>query len=447
MHKLGCREQEGKMAVVPRWSRPRRRSLPQVRRFMWVMGLAVVLGAVLRGPVLWGLAYARRGDGAGIDFSIFVQSGRALARDANPYATFAGPLWRATPWTAGPNLNPPVVLLLLRPLASLAPYAAFHAWQAISLLCYLAALLLLARAYPRRSLPLTVGWAVSLFGLWQTIFAGNLYLPLVLVCTGAWLLLARGHPRAACVLIGVAAALKPQLLVWLVLLALTGTAGPALLGAAVFIGLWALPVLVFGPAVYTQWLTVLPGPFVASTADGSLIGVLAHHGLIRLGAPFAVALLGGLAFVVRRRRPDPLTVSGLGLVAALLASPITWAGYLLLLVPLFFAWRWSWPLWVTAGMLLIPDDVLLRENAGWPVLTDLPGVVHMALLLLLMAALLGGRFRRVPLRPLQVAPYAYGPAATTVRPTDDAGRFRPSLPESTRLASVPSPSRQRYWRS
>ena len=332
------------MAVAAPNTHPRRRNPQQVRRFVWVMGLAVTLGAVLRGPILWGLTYARRGDGAGIDFSIFVQSGRALAHGANPYASFAGPLWRVTPWAVGPNLNPPVSLLLLRPLARLAPLAAFHAWQAwqiISLLCYLAALLLLARAYPRRSISLIVAWAVSLFGFWQTLFDGNLYLPLVLVCAGAWLLLARGHPRAACVLIGVAAAFKPQLLVWLVLLALAGATGSAILGGVVVVGLWALPVLVFGPTVYVQWLAVLPGPFVTSTANGSLIGVLAHHGLTRLGTPLVAALLGGLALVVRRRRPDLLTVSGLGLVAALLASPITWAGYLLLLAPLFFAWRWS----------------------------------------------------------------------------------------------------------
>jgi len=389
------------MAIARCWSHSGQAALPRVRHLVWVTGLAVVLIAVLSGPLLWGLGYACRSDGGGVDFSIFLQSGRALARGANPYAAFTGPLWRATPWIVEPNLNPPVSLVLLRPLASLAPLAAFHAWhvwQIISLLCYLAALLLLVRAYPRPSLPLIVAWAVSLFGLWQTLFAGNLYLPLVLVCTGAWLLLARGHPRAACVLIGVAAAFKPQLLVWLVLLALAGTIGPSLLGAAVVVGLWALPVLVFGPAVYAQWLATLPGPFLASTENGSLIGVLAHHGMARLGIPFTAAVLGGLAFIVRRRRPDLLTVSGLGLVAALLASPITWAGYVLLLLPLFFAWRWDWTLRMAAGLLLLPDDVLLRMSTGWPVVTDLPGVMRLAVLTLLVAALLGGGLRPTPPR-------------------------------------------------
>ena len=100
---------------------------------------------------------------------------------------------------------------------------------------------------------------------------------------------------------------------------------------------------------------------------------------------------------------------------------------------------------------------------GWPVMQILVllGVARLGPVPLAVAsivvtvpfALLSWRYVEAPCMHLKrgrrflARRHTYGPTATTISPTNDAGRLSPSLPKSTRLTSVPGPSRQRYWRS
>jgi hypothetical protein len=53
--------------------------------------------------------------------------------------------------------------------------------------------------------------------------------------------------------------------------------------------------------------------------------------------------------------------STLGIITSLLASPISWTGYTILLLPIFFSLRkWTLPVIMAAAILTIPFQVVLQ---------------------------------------------------------------------------------------
>lgn len=92
----------------------------------------------------------------------------------------------------------------------------------------------------------------------------------------------------------------------------------------------------------------------------SLPGLVAHLGAPGLSAAGTVAVCLAAALWVRGSRPSALSVSRTALAAALLASPITWMGHGLLLLPIFLSRRWSLPLGIAGGLLLVPWSLI------WP---------------------------------------------------------------------------------
>ena len=85
-----------------------------------------------------------------------------------------------------------------------------------------AILLLVSRIANRVEALVIAVWASALAGFWDTLFLGQIYLPLVLAGVAAWLLLERGAGLWAGLLIGIVVAMKPNFLVWPVLLLLSG---------------------------------------------------------------------------------------------------------------------------------------------------------------------------------------------------------------------------------
>jgi hypothetical protein len=54
-------------------------------------------------------------------------------------------------------------------------------------------------------------------------------------------------------------------------------------------------------------------------------------------------------------------ISALGIIASLLASPISWTGYTILLLPIFFSLKkWTIPVIVAAAILTIPFQIVLQ---------------------------------------------------------------------------------------
>ena len=327
------------------------------------------------------------------DYGSFVASGRAASQGLNPYGihplTFHVVLPGFEVWN--PNLNPPVSIPVFAVFDRVDPQTGFRAWWRFSLVCYAAAVALLMRRYGVRRSWMMAVWALALAGFWDTLALGQIYLPLVLACTASWLLLDRGRTLSAGVLMGIIVAVKPNFLVWPALLLLAGHWRVALCAGATMGVLWMLPLALYGGSIYTQWIDV-----IASDRDrGAFLTNASLPGLTnRLGAPLAgmigsIVLLASLSVWAMRRRPSLLHASAIGIAGGILASPIAWVHYTLLLMPAFFAAPRRPLLIASAGLLVIPVPIVLgfldaplwqQATVGsvynWAVLLALAGLYH-----------------------------------------------------------------------
>jgi hypothetical protein len=356
----------------------------------WQRLRAPLLIGLVVGVVAGGLAAGWRSDDWQYDLAAFLASGAALIAGQNPY----GPAAWAAPRAAGdalPNMNPPVWLPLFGAAAAFDPALVAAAWLGLSLALVLAALALLARGFPGRASRERLVWVVCLGGLWHTLLLGQIYTILLLLTVGVWLLLRAERPVAAGVLLGVLVALKPNFVVWPVLLLLAGHARPAL-WAGVSAGLISLlPALWYGPAIYSQWLAVVQqvAGFAVPERNAALPGLVTRLGWPALGLPLTAVLLAALAGWVAWRRPDRETVSDVGVTATLVAGPLTWPGYTLLLLPLFWRRaRWSPALTAIALLLTYPAMSLVSGLQGWGIAA---GAVYAVVLVVLLVTLVAKR--------------------------------------------------------
>ena len=158
-----------------------------------------------------------------------------MAKGWSPYTFDPSQLAPTFSWTGSPNLSPPVMLPVFSALARLNPVVAFRAWYLVSLILYGTGLVLLARTYRPIRETWKIVWALGLAGLWATLALGQIYIPLALACIAAWLLIEWRKFGTAGVIIGILIAIKPNFIVWPILLLLAGhstVAVPALLSAA-----------------------------------------------------------------------------------------------------------------------------------------------------------------------------------------------------------------------
>lgn len=327
------------------------------------------------------------------DFGAFVASGRAAAQGLNPYGVYP-PL---TPHVVfpgfdvwNPNLNPPISALLFQ-VFDLAPIeVSFRVWSWISLACYIVALALLVLRYaPNLEGVVVALWAFALAGALDTFYLGQIYMPLVLATVGAWLLLERGQWLWAGILIGLVVSLKVNFLVWPVLLLLAGHWRPVLAAAVTALIIAAIPVAVFGPDIYVQWLKLVAsdGERAIFLTNASLAGLFARIGLQTAGTLLGGVLLLGLAGWAYWRKPSALRASAFGLVAALLASPLGWIHYTLFLLPVLLS-NWNRkPMWLVAALLAIPVPLILGQFGTPPANQFTIGSVYSWALLLCFGVL------------------------------------------------------------
>jgi hypothetical protein len=164
-------------------------------------------------------------------------------------------------------------------------------------------------------------------------------------------------------LIGVVVAMKPNFLVWPVLLFLAGHRFPALAAFATAAVVSAVPLAVFGPEVYRQWLELVASDSERAffLTNASFAGLAARAGLPAFGVVLSLALLAGLAAWAFWRRPTVARVGALSLLAALLASPLGWIHYTLFLLPVLLS-QWSRPaIKVVALLLVIPVPWIIDQ--------------------------------------------------------------------------------------
>ena len=196
------------------------------------------------------------------DFGIFLTSarhdlaGRSLYTPSRlPTATKAG---RTSPL----NLNLPHTMLLVWPLAYLSDRAALDVWLTVGLVLGLWASAASVRALGWR-IHLLPALVVALYLVaWAPSAAFSLtaqitFYMMAPVCA-AWLAYRRGDSRSAGVWLGVAAAMKPFLLLFAPYFLLRRD-WRALASLLLVVAAWvALGLAVFGPRAYVEWFAQLP---------------------------------------------------------------------------------------------------------------------------------------------------------------------------------------------
>ena len=298
------------------------------------------------------------------DFGSFIASARAGAEGQNPYGihplTFHVVLPGFDVWN--PNLNPPVSVLFFRAFTAASPQVAFRWWWGVSFACYFLTAALLSHRYGADRKPVLMLWAFALAGFWDTLALGQIYVPLVLAATAAWLLLERGRAMTAGVLIGLVIALKPNFALWPAALLLAGHGRVPLVAFLSAAALSILPLVTHGLTIYRQLAAVIleEESRTAFLTNASLPGFAARLGVPTLGVVCAAGVVALVAWWSVRRRPAPLEASALGIAAGIAASPIAWVHYTLFLLPVFFRWHRSPAFSPAAMMLVVPVAVVLR---------------------------------------------------------------------------------------
>ncbi|WP_142848064.1 glycosyltransferase family 87 protein [Telmatospirillum sp. J64-1] len=368
----------------------------------WLKGRVPSLLAIaaLLAIIVYGLSFALPRPSL-MDYGSFFASGEAAANGDNPYGVYPLTFHVVLPgfesWN--PNLNPPISLPFFEQFAKLDPHQGFRLWWAISFACYgMTVYLLIRRYFPKNGL-LPMLWALALAGFWDTLVLGQIYVPLVLAAVGAWLLLDRNRPILAGLLIGVVVAVKPNFLVWPALLFLAGYYRPVFAAGASALFLSLIPLFLYGPTVYQQWVELILNDANRALflTNASLSGLTQRLGSPVMGTVLSVGLLAGLALWVwmRKRRLSALHVSALGLLGALLASPIAWVHYTMFLLPVFFVLPLSPLLLASAVLLVAPVPIILGLlNAPWWLQATAGSVYGWAVLFCLVALL-----RQRPIHP------------------------------------------------
>lgn len=289
-----------------------------------------------------------------VDFETFYRSSVALLHGTDTYRTGA----------LLPNLNPPLLALLLAPFGLLPALSAYWAFTVLSLLAMTAAVVLVAR-----ELRLAAGWILLGVGtLWAssplhgTLVLGQIYGLLLFGLAFAWLAERKGHPLLGAVVLGVVVALKPSL-------------GPLLLVALVQrqpASLWAgiasaavattIGVVAAGPSSALEWVWLASGtPAPEVDANASLPGLVARFGGPGvIGWLLTVLMVAGTLWWIGRATSQemiaigPVSMDGTAsttrpvvtgsvrpadaavfavTVGCLLAAPIAWLNYTVLLWP------------------------------------------------------------------------------------------------------------------
>lgn len=345
--------------------------------------LAVGLAAIVIGVALGhlGLWRTTAEDRAGQDFGIFLSS----VRHADEGRSLYTPSMRQTasgPATAPLNLNLPHTVLLVWPFARLDDRAALTAWTVVSLALLAGACTagLRALSWRFRLLPtlLALGYLLSWAPAAALTLTAQISFFVMLPVTLAWLAARGGDLRACGIWLGVAAAMKPFLLVfapYVVLRRQHAAAGWMLgtLAAAILLGLVA-----FGWEAYAEWARQLPritwsAHYFNASYMGFLQRAIGRSAYAVVGRapewvlPAAVLLCAATALLSYRAvltpRPEPARTDAdwtVLLLASLLMSPLGWNYYL---------WIALWP----AAAMLAGEAPWSRPS--WRGLWLLPGLL------------------------------------------------------------------------
>jgi alpha-1,2-mannosyltransferase len=288
------------------------------------------------------------------DLDSFLHSGAAYALGLDPYGYYG---WMPQPPISPEalNLNPPISVYFFEPMSQIDRGLVGVGFLVGSIAMVAAAVGLLMRAYPDKRTWLIVLVVAGMAGVWHMLWYLQIYAPLLLAMTGAWLLLRRGDWVLAGVLLGLVIAMKPNYAVIALILLAAGHYRPAISAGATAGLISLVPLLIDGPSIYLHWLAMTQGfEGYGWTSNASLVSVGERLDMTLLGQVLA-AVLGIIVLVfARKRRPGVMDATALGLMTVILLGPVSWAGYTLLLLPYLFSIRWDAWTWTSIAILVTP---------------------------------------------------------------------------------------------
>jgi hypothetical protein len=305
------------------------------------------------------------------DFGSFIASGQLASRGENPYSTESPLIFHVEFNKLGlkaslPNLNPPISILFAQLLATFDPVTSLLAWKSITAILYFLCVLALMLVFSVNSTILRIFWAFSLAGFWHTIELGQIYAPLALFSTGAFIFFMKQKWGLAGILIGCMVAIKPNFIIWPVFLLLGNYIPTALVAFATAGAISLLPLLIYSPQIYSQWIQAsINFSALSFPGNSSLVGLVSRFGLPVWGEGLALLITLIFAVLIYFKRPNLLTINASGLLISLLASPIAWVGYTITLLPFLYAKHWRVPESLAGLILIIPFPVVLSyfENS------------------------------------------------------------------------------------
>ncbi|MFG2792683.1 bifunctional glycosyltransferase 87/phosphatase PAP2 family protein [Streptomyces sp. NPDC048419] len=356
-----------------------------------------------------------------------------------------GSLYDSTQFTGTPFAG-----LVLKPLTRAAEQALGWGWTFGTLLLVVALGLVAGRALPqpvsRRTSLLAAPVAVSLLMLSlpvrNALWLGQIsILPVLLVLVGCFIV--RGE-RSSGLLIGVAAALQPTILLFAPLLWFTGRRRAAVSTAVAAAACTALAWAAMPHDSYAYWVHHMAGTGLGGPAD-DLANQSLHGGLLRLGltGPLEIALfftLGTAVAVLGVRRAVHYARDGQLLLAvaitgcaAIAVSPTTWQHQLLWVllavvgrVGRRVSDRYVWPVAVVLVMTLPAKMILPNMSALYTLRDDI----------VLLAALLAAT--AVPFLS-RTSPYYQSPIPTEyAAPVPARWKRVPLLPFLRRVLTRPN---------
>lgn len=308
-------------------------------------------------------------------FGTFWASGWAAAHHLNPYAVY--PLtFRLHPFSNNRvitdlNLSPPALLPFFAGWASMSPGTAVKIWALLSVALFLASAALLLREHGRRIQHRQLFWLLLGPSAFDAILMGQDYAIFLALAVGVWLLFRRNMEVSTGICLGILVAAKPNYALWPIFLACCGHTRIAKTAAITFAILCCIPIFLYGPGVYMNWLHAISyDPHWLFPSDVSIFGFAARLGHPVTGRVMSIAVLVfSFAWVVWRR-PSAETASGIALTIAILCSPVAWVHYSLLLAPILLRKPWTNAFTWAIAPLLLPGFALSRIMQGVAILAS-----------------------------------------------------------------------------
>lgn len=307
-----------------------------------------------------------------LDFGSFYAAGLKLENGENPYDPDSEYIFEINFEKVGAggkmaNLNPPISLVFFQMLPMFDPHNAMVTWQVVSFVLYAACAYLLAGAYRQNISPARILWVFVLAGFWHTIVLGQLY-TLLLLCTAlAWVWLKDGKFVLAGIAMGILVAIKPNFVIWPVFLLLSGYVASAVTSIVTSAVVSIVPILIWGTEVYRQWFSAsaLRVETLIMPGNSSIVGLTGRFDNMSAGVILSFALALGLFVLAKYKTSSDMNrvehISTLAVIASLLVSPISWPGYSILLLPIFFSLhKWTMPVIISAAILAIPFQIVLQ---------------------------------------------------------------------------------------